>query len=130
MAIIMERAERFLAARSFQLALISSILILICTMPASGVGITSCLYGALFGFDCPGCGLTRALIATSHGDINLALQLHLAGPFIFGYLVLIFVDRLMIVTTKRPLFSALHALSAGTVIVTTTIVGWGIRHLG
>jgi hypothetical protein len=43
-----------------------------------------CLFRNLFGFECFGCGMTRALASALHGEISRALQLNagvaLAAP--------------------------------------------------
>jgi hypothetical protein len=35
-----------------------------------------CLFKILFGFECPGCGMTRALAAIFHGDFLRAIELN------------------------------------------------------
>ena len=41
-----------------------------------------CLFERFTGFPCPGCGLTRAFCALSHGDSVLAWRYH---PFVFVF---------------------------------------------
>jgi hypothetical protein len=62
-------------------------------MPFTGFGIDLCALHAVTGLPCPGCGLTRAFIAASAGDLTVALG---ANPFV---LVL------------YPLFAALAVLA-------------------
>lgn len=54
-------------------------------------GHSICLVKNLFGFDCPGCGMTRALSALAHGDIVSAIHFNslviLIGPLL-GYILL------------------------------------------
>ncbi len=46
-------------------------------MLASGQdGITLCLINRFLGIPCPGCGLTRAVIAFCHGNLVSAIQLN------------------------------------------------------
>jgi hypothetical protein len=40
---------------------------------------TLCGSRALFGVDCPGCGLTRSIIALAAGDLSQSLQFHRVG---------------------------------------------------
>src|SRR5689334_15599836 len=40
---------------------------------------TLCGSRALFGVDCPGCGLTRSTIALAAGDLSQSLQFHRIG---------------------------------------------------
>ncbi len=44
--------------------------------PVGGLGIDLCLLHAFTGLPCPGCGMTRAIAALSHGQLLTALQLH------------------------------------------------------
>lgn len=39
----------------------------------SGIG---CVWNRLFGITCPGCGMTRALVAALHGNLAAALRWH------------------------------------------------------
>lgn len=62
-------------------------------LPATGrFGIDLCFVHASTGLPCPGCGMTRAIIAVSHGHLATALGLHpfvvLAWPLFFGLAVL------------------------------------------
>lgn len=54
-------------------------------LPAGGVptffsGLDTCAFHAMTGLPCPGCGLTRAFVALSHGQLREAWALH---PFAF-----------------------------------------------
>ena len=54
-------------------------------LPADGVprflpGLDTCAFHAATGLPCPGCGLTRAFIALSHGRFHTAWALH---PFAY-----------------------------------------------
>jgi len=54
-------------------------------LPADGVpgflpGLDTCAFHAATGLPCPGCGLTRAFIALSHGRFHAAWGLH---PFAY-----------------------------------------------
>ena len=64
------------------LSLISlAVLLASLVIPAGGFpGIDTCAFHALTGLSCPGCGLTRAFCAISHGQIHDAWSLH---PFSF-----------------------------------------------
>lgn len=64
------------------LSLISfAILLASLLLPAGGLlGIDTCSFHAFTGLSCPGCGLTRAFCAISHGQIGEAWSLH---PFSF-----------------------------------------------
>lgn len=64
------------------LSLISlAVLLASLVLPAGGFpGIDTCSFHALTGLSCPGCGLTRAFCAISHGHFRDAWSLH---PFSF-----------------------------------------------
>lgn len=42
-----------------------------------------CLFHALTGLDCPGCGITRSFIALLHLDFARAFSFNWAGPLVF-----------------------------------------------
>lgn len=44
-----------------------------------------CMSKRLFGMQCPGCGLTRSVVASSRGQWRRAMHHHPAGPIIFGW---------------------------------------------
>ena len=43
----------------------------------------SCLSLLWFGFECPGCGLTRSFICCSRGDWEASIQFNFAGPWMY-----------------------------------------------
>ena len=47
-----------------------------------------CFVKKLFGFDCPGCGITRSIVHVVHLDWAGAFALHPAGPMIGALLFL------------------------------------------
>ena len=47
---------------------------------------TLCIHKRLFGFDCPGCGMTRALYALMHLDFKTALHFNFAVFALFPLL--------------------------------------------
>jgi len=56
--------------------------------PPNGLPFRFCLFHALFGLDCPGCGLTRGLSNVWRGRIVSAVDYHLFAPVVFAYLAL------------------------------------------
>ncbi len=57
------------------------VLLVSLVLPAGGFsGIDTCAFHSLTGLSCPGCGLTRAFCAISHGQYRDAWSLH---PFSF-----------------------------------------------
>jgi len=41
-----------------------------------------CLFHAVTGIDCPGCGMTRAFLHLAHGDFTAAWSFHPFSPFV------------------------------------------------
>lgn len=41
-----------------------------------------CMMKNLWGLSCPGCGMTRSVVALLHGDISGALRFHALGPVV------------------------------------------------
>lgn len=48
-------------------------------------GITICPFAIVAGIACPGCGMTRALLALGRGDVELAFLYH---PLVFAVIAL------------------------------------------
>lgn len=56
-----------------------------------GLSIPSgCLVKSLFGFDCPGCGITRSVSRALHLHFHEAFLYHPVGPLVAASLVLLF----------------------------------------
>jgi hypothetical protein len=47
-----------------------------------------CQSKAMFGIDCPGCGLTRSFIHLAHGDVTASFQRHRLGWLVALFVVL------------------------------------------
>lgn len=77
------------------------------TVPTSFIetGYSLCLVKYLFGVECPGCGMTRALSALAHGDVVSAIHFNrmvvLIGPLLAYALI-------------RALFAELVAIFGST----------------
>jgi hypothetical protein len=57
-----------------------AMLALVSLLPADGAGVPVCLFRAISGLPCPGCGLTRALSSLIQGNPAAAFSYH---PFAF-----------------------------------------------
>jgi len=64
-----------------------AVLLLTVVMPSSGLPVTLCVFHAVTGLPCPGCGLTRSLASVSHGHVGDAFRYHPFGPVIYALLV-------------------------------------------
>ena len=65
-----------------------AMLFLVSHLPPDGAGVPVCLFRAMSGLPCPGCGLTRALSSLIQGDPAAAFSYH---PFAFILLPLFLV---------------------------------------
>lgn len=55
-------------------------------VPLTGITIplpSTCVSHRIFGFSCPGCGLTRSFVLTARGDLGGALRANPVGPALF-----------------------------------------------
>jgi len=49
-----------------------------------GHGFTICAFRRVTGIPCPGCGMTRAMVALARGELVAALHLHPFAPLLLG----------------------------------------------
>jgi preprotein translocase subunit SecG len=54
----------------------------------------TCTFKKLTGLPCPGCGLTRSMVAAVHGDVKQSLHHHRIGLLTLLYVLLQFVYRI------------------------------------
>ncbi|MHB2015882.1 MAG: DUF2752 domain-containing protein [Candidatus Xenobia bacterium] len=45
-------------------------------------GIDICLFHRMTGLPCPGCGMTRSVVALLHGNVSEALAFNVGGPLV------------------------------------------------
>jgi hypothetical protein len=83
-----------------------------------------CLSHALFGLECPFCGMTRSFVALAHGDLAAALRFHPAGPLLFAaMLILVGAVAIAAARRSRPLVErrrflvALEAVTLGCLTI-------------
>ena len=50
-----------------------------------------CIFHRLTGVPCPGCGLSRSVVASAHFDIATALSFHIFGPLFLLVCIVVFV---------------------------------------
>lgn len=79
--------------RAVRLTLYLAAPVLFLLIPTSvfEAGSSLCIFDNLFGVQCPGCGMTRALSALLHGDILTALRYNRSVVVIFPLLCFILV---------------------------------------
>ncbi len=90
-----------MARRNWIYALIGALVLALSLLPvpAGLQGRSICTFRNLFDLPCPGCGVTRSLRATAHGDLTSAFNLNPFGPLFFGAAVLLLLS---------PLWQRLH----------------------
>lgn len=82
--------------RTLFLGMAALVLLMSCWMSSSGENQvlvpgfkfplpTLCSTKVLFGIDCPGCGLTRAFISISHGQLARAWHFNRASFFVYAF---------------------------------------------
>jgi hypothetical protein len=87
----------------------------------------ACLSKAWFGWDCPGCGLTRSFIHLAHGRWGESLRYHRVGWLLFAALLFQFPWRGWRLRRGRPYSPAAMrwALRGGVVLIVSLIGNWG-----
>ena len=75
-----------MARRNWIYALIGALVLALSLLPvpAGLQGRSICTFRNLFDLPCPGCGVTRSLRATAHGDLASAFDLNPFGPLFFA----------------------------------------------
>jgi len=72
---------RLLVAVGFPILLLAGATAIYYYEPVNGLPLMPCLFHAVTGLDCIGCGLTRSMHALAHGDFLTALSYNLIMPF-------------------------------------------------
>lgn len=87
------RSPKWAAPFAVALCFAGGVAYTIATNPtdAGAASSPTCLVKLTTGFDCPGCGGTRALWYLAHGDIPAAARSHALAVFAFPFLVYIYI---------------------------------------
>ena len=84
-----------------------------------------CSLKLMTGLPCPGCGITKSIIALYEGNIYKSLAYHLFGPAVLLYcLMTIFYSILSHIRKKEYLAHYLYSMRTGYVIASTL----GVYH--
>lgn len=89
-----------------------------------------CMSKRLFGMECPGCGLTRSVVASSRGQWSRAMHHHPAGPIIFGWALVQIPYRLgnlWRIRTGRDVWRLPGAAMMVALISAVCLVQWVIK---
>ncbi len=90
-----------------------------------------CQTRRIFGWDCPGCGLTRSFIYMAHGEVEAAFRMHAVGASLFVLLVIcipLFVWNLGRLVKNRP--SLIDEVLVGRLAILFTVsmlVHWIVK---
>jgi hypothetical protein len=60
-----------------------------------------CMFRSLTGLPCPGCGLSRSIVAAMDGDLGLSLAYHRLGLLTLVYICLQFIYRLGLIVVPK-----------------------------
>lgn len=82
-----------------------------------------CPLRRLSGHPCPGCGLTRSLVAVSHGQLRVAARAHPFGCWVYLLLWVEVVAGLARQAKGHPLLDRLWAVTVAA-MVAVWLVGW------
>jgi len=89
-----------------------------------------CIFRALVGFPCPGCGVIRSLTALAHGDFAQAWLMNPAGLIVAIVLASQFLVGLLVQLGLVPFESRLRqALWGDTLVAQSLLVVWCARVL-
>ena len=87
-------------------------------------GPVLCLFRLSTGLPCAGCGLTRAFVALSRGDLDAALGFNLLAPAVYAWLLAWWLLAVRALVRSRPLPQAPRWLTqAGLIVVLGYWVG-------
>jgi hypothetical protein len=123
-------------ARIFLLAAGAILLSLLSQTTVNSISIfglslpTFCGFKLLTGFDCPGCGLTRAVGLALHGEFYRSYLLHLWGiPFALLLLAQIPYRLLLLIYDRASLFTVTPAVRHWTnqVIILSILIPWVLK---
>ena len=90
----------------------------------TGMGIP-CVLHEVTGLDCPGCGISRAILALARLDFAAAFGYNLIWPVIVGYLLWIAVAG-SVVYVKRREFGYLSGKTWMHAVILGAVVAYGI----
>lgn len=117
-----------------------TVIVALCFSPlflASVVSVPVCPTAGFFGFPCPGCGLTRATMATFRGDFSAALSFHplvwIIAPLLLYTIVTAsyayITGRIQTRKTRSRISGRVTSIAAGALFV--LLVGvWIARFFG
>jgi len=80
----------------------------------------TCIFRATTGLPCPGCGLTRSIVAAAHGHLAVSFSHHRLGLLTLIYVILQFVFNLSYISIAKwrvPLSRFIKLLHKGLILL-------------
>lgn len=100
-------------------------------LTAAGLPGWTCPCLTAFGIPCPGCGVTRAVLALLAGDLRGALRIHAFAPVFAGVLALLTAAVVLGPAARARLAAALQFLeertAIGPLLLGALLVYWATR---
>jgi hypothetical protein len=78
-----------LARRSVAAGVLGGAIAYFLALAALGGSLDFCAFRQLTGLPCPGCGLSRAIVALAHGEGRSMLRLHPFAPYLIVWAVML-----------------------------------------
>ena len=85
-----------------------------------------CTFLALTGLPCPGCGLTRSVLALAHGHVADSVRWHPFGPLLAAGLVAALVAAAMPGAVRRPVLRTIAAVESKSPLAMVLLILFGI----
>ncbi len=85
-----------------------------------------CVFRKLTGFDCPGCGMTRATYAALHGDLPAAFRLNPVGMVLLPLAFLALSLEVAGWVRGKPLPFRIRTGRWGAAVILVVLVAWWI----
>lgn len=99
--------------------------------PSDQPVINLCPFRALTGYPCPGCGMTRAFCALSHGEFLRAVHFNALSPLLYVALIVVWTAALATVfnmpRARQALFRLRPTASVSVAILAGVLVWWVVR---
>jgi hypothetical protein len=99
-----------------------------------GAAAWPCPFQAIFGVQCPGCGLTRSMVLLLQGELRTAVATHAFAPLLLVTLIFLSICGLLPrkfynnVTQKVAVFEKRTGIA--TILVFGLLVYWGFQITG
>ncbi len=101
-----------------------------CVDPDGAVWMPKCALKLLTGYDCPGCGATRAMHAALHGNFAEALRYNFFLIAGIGYALLVAaVTWIPHLRVHKRVRSAVLGRTAAWIYITLFFVWWVVRNI-